>query len=70
MPRVSEQVLIPHGADDLYELVRDIRRYPEFIRWIRSVEVEDEAGDADSQYTCLGTAAFILKALMSGSPRM
>ena len=61
MPRVSEQVLIPHSADNLYELVRDIRRYPEFIRWIRSVDVEDEAGDAHSQYTCLGTAAVHFK---------
>lgn len=57
MPRVSEQVLIPHSADNLYELVRDIRRYPEFIRWIRSVSVENETGDADGLYNCLGTAA-------------
>lgn len=56
MPKVSEQVLIPHSADNLYELVRDIRRYPEFIRWIRAVGVSEEKGDADGQYSCLGTA--------------
>ena len=54
MPRVSEQVLIPHSADNLYELVRDIRRYPEFIRWIRNVEVSEENGAADEPYACLG----------------
>jgi coenzyme Q-binding protein COQ10 len=61
MPRVSEQVLIPHSADNLYELVRDIRRYPEFIRWIRAVDVRDEAGDAQGQYRCLGTASVHFK---------
>ncbi|MEO1553558.1 MAG: type II toxin-antitoxin system RatA family toxin [Pseudomonadota bacterium] len=61
MPRVSEQVLIPHNADNLYELVRDIRRYPEFIRWIRSVEVSQEDGDAQGPYACLGTASVHFK---------
>ena len=56
MPRVSEQVLISHSADNLYELVRDIRRYPEFIRWIRDVTVSEESGDATSDYSCLGKA--------------
>ncbi|MEM7459669.1 MAG: type II toxin-antitoxin system RatA family toxin [Pseudomonadota bacterium] len=61
MPRVSEQVLIPHSADNLYELVRDIRRYPEFIRWIRNVEVTQEDGDALGPYSCLGTASVHFK---------
>ncbi len=56
MPKVSEQVLIPHSADNLYELVRDIRRYPEFIKWIRAVAVSDEQGSADGPYSCLGEA--------------
>ncbi|MFN3211508.1 MAG: type II toxin-antitoxin system RatA family toxin [Henriciella sp.] len=57
MPRVSEQVLIAHDADDLYGLVLDIRRYPEFIKWITSVTVTHEHGDRDHSYTCLGTAS-------------
>ncbi|MCR9269807.1 MAG: type II toxin-antitoxin system RatA family toxin [Hyphomonadaceae bacterium] len=61
MPRVSEQVLIPHPAEALYELVRDIRRYPEFIRWITKIEVAEEQGDADGPYTCLGTASVHFK---------
>ncbi len=61
MPRVSEQVLIPHSADNLYELVRDIRRYPEFIRWIRNVDVSEETGTADGPYACLGTASVHFK---------
>lgn len=61
MPKVSEQVLLPHRADDLYELVRDIRRYPEFIRWITKIDVSDETGDPISRYSCLGTAAVHFK---------
>lgn len=61
MPRVSEQVLISHRAENLYELVRDIRRYPEFIRWIRKVTVSQETGDASSAYECLGTASVHFK---------
>ena len=57
MPRVSEQVLIPHDADDLYGLVLDIRRYPEFIKWITRVEVAQEQGDRTDSYTCLGSAS-------------
>lgn len=56
MPKVSEQVVLPHSADDLYELVRDIRRYPEFIRWITKISVSEEQGDATSAYSCIGTA--------------
>lgn len=56
MPRVSEQVLIPHSADDLYGLVLDIRRYPEFIKWITRVDVAQEQGDKTDSYTCLGSA--------------
>jgi coenzyme Q-binding protein COQ10 len=61
MPKVSEQVLIPHRAEDLYELVRDIRRYPEFIRWITHVAVSEEQGEATTNYTCLGTASVSFK---------
>ena len=50
---MSEQVLLAHSADDLYDLVRDIRRYPEFIRWIKRMRVSDES-DEDSLYTCTG----------------
>lgn len=57
MPRVSEQVLIPHSADDLYGLVLDIRRYPEFIKWITRVDVTQEQGSPTNSYTCLGTAS-------------
>jgi coenzyme Q-binding protein COQ10 len=56
LPRLSEQLLIPHDADNLYELVRDIRGYPDFIRWIRKMNVSDETEDGQGAYTCTGEA--------------
>ncbi len=56
MPKVSEQLLIPHDADNLFELVRDIRGYPAFIRWIKTMRVSDEAEDEQGFYTCTGEA--------------
>ncbi len=53
MPRLSEQVLIPHDADNLYDLVRDIRQYPQFIRWIERMKVMDEM-DQNGVYSCTG----------------
>lgn len=61
MPKVAEQIVIPHSAENLYELVRDIRRYPDFIRWIRKVEVSQEQEDADRNYSCVGTASVHFK---------
>lgn len=52
MPRVAEQVLIPHSADNLYELVRDVRQYPSFIKWISALKVSEEQGDPESAYAC------------------
>ncbi|MEM8617297.1 MAG: type II toxin-antitoxin system RatA family toxin [Pseudomonadota bacterium] len=61
MPRLTEQLLIPHSADNLYELVRDIRRYPEFIRWIRRMRVSNEQGDGSATYSCVGEADVTFK---------
>ncbi len=55
MPRLSEQILIPHSADNVYGLVKDIRCYPEFIRWIKNMQVSDEV-ETEGVYTCRGTA--------------
>lgn len=33
---------LPYRADDLFELVSDVARYPDFIKWIQSLRVLDE----------------------------
>ena len=42
LPKLSKQVRIPHRVDDVFELVSDISRYPEFIKWIRSMKVTEK----------------------------
>lgn len=39
----------------MYELVRDVRRYPDFIKWISSMSVSAEQ-DSPDVYSCVGTA--------------
>ncbi|CAI8369764.1 MAG: hypothetical protein CME93_07110 [Hyphomonadaceae bacterium] len=56
MPRLTQTTVIKHQADDLYELVRDIRRYPEFIKWINSMSVRQEEATTD-HYSCIGEVA-------------
>ncbi len=42
MPRLSKQLVIEHRADEVFDLVADIQRYPEFIKWIRTMKVSGE----------------------------
>jgi len=42
VPRLSKQLVIEHRADEVFDLVADIQRYPEFIKWIRTMKVSGE----------------------------
>ncbi|MEM6534891.1 MAG: SRPBCC family protein [Pseudomonadota bacterium] len=53
MPRITEQVLIQHRASDLFDLVKDVRTYPKFIKWIERLEVSHERAEPQ-HYHCLG----------------
>ncbi len=44
MPEVHRFALVPYTPEQMYELVRDVPRYPEFLEWVRSAEVHDEDG--------------------------
>ncbi len=46
---------IAHRADDLFELVSDIRRYPEFVKWIKSMRVYNEREQGTTRL-CTGEA--------------
>jgi len=56
MPRYTTSPVLPYAADDLFELVADIRRYPDFIKWIRSMAVSGERTDAAGIRHALGDA--------------
>ncbi len=42
MPEVHRFALVPYTPEQMYELVRDVPRYPEFLDWVQSAEVHDE----------------------------
>lgn len=39
MPEVVKSVLVPYTAEQMFGLVDDVRRYPEFLPWCSGVEV-------------------------------
>ena len=47
MPRHAETRLLPHTADEMYALVADVERYPEFLPWCSAARLlkVTEAGD-------------------------
>lgn len=42
MSSVSKSIAVPYRPDQMLELVADIKTYPDFIPWIRSLRVRDE----------------------------
>ncbi len=44
MPVVNRSALVPHCAADMYALVADIERYPEFLPWCSNATVHSLCG--------------------------
>lgn len=46
MNRIHKSALVPYTAQEMYELVNDSARYPEFLPWCTGARVlKDEAGE-------------------------
>lgn len=39
MPRHAETRIVPYAPEDIYQLVADIRSYPEFLPWCRAARM-------------------------------
>ncbi|WP_068297185.1 type II toxin-antitoxin system RatA family toxin [Pararhodobacter sp. CCB-MM2] len=39
MPKHSENRLLPYSADQIYDLVADVARYPEFLPWTAAARI-------------------------------
>lgn len=55
MARYDRTIAVKHRPEELFELVSDIRRYPEFVRWIRSMSVSGEK-EVGGVHQCIGEA--------------
>ena len=45
MREVRRSALLPYSATQIYELVADVRRYPEFLPWCTSAALSAEEGE-------------------------
>ena len=43
MPRHSETRHLPYTPEQLFDLVADVRRYPEFLPWVAAVRVRSDS---------------------------
>ena len=43
MPRHSEQRNLPYPPEQLFELVADVERYPEFLPWVGAVRIRSDS---------------------------
>jgi len=45
MPHHHERRVLPHSAEQMYDLVADVGRYPEFLPWVSAIRIRknDEA---------------------------
>ena len=43
MRRVNKSALVPHPASDMYALVNDVERYPEFLPWCKGAKILSQA---------------------------
>lgn len=55
MARYNTSITVRHSPDNMFELVSDIARYPDFIRWIKTMQVSDEREDGGVAH-CVGDA--------------
>ncbi len=42
MPRHTERRTLPYSAEAMYDLVADVKRYPEFLPWVSAVRIRND----------------------------
>ncbi|MBT4710484.1 MAG: type II toxin-antitoxin system RatA family toxin [Alphaproteobacteria bacterium] len=58
MPSHSEQRLLPHTPEHLFDLVADIAKYPEFLPWCADASILSEDGDTVTADLVIGFKMF------------
>ncbi len=56
MTVVTKSIVVPYRVEQMLELVSDVKSYPEFIPWIRSLKVGSEI-ESDTAWQGRATAA-------------
>jgi coenzyme Q-binding protein COQ10 len=56
MPRFSQSIRVPYQPADCFQLVSDIERYPQFIKWITAMRVTGQRDIGPGVTECQGEA--------------
>ncbi len=51
MPRHAETRRLPYSPEQVFDLVADIGRYPEFLPWIQAIRIQGREGETDGRET-------------------
>lgn len=49
MPTHSETRFLPHSPQQMYDLVADVERYPEFLPWCAAARIRTRRADGESE---------------------
>ena len=61
MAHFTKSVRLPYAPEQCFDLVSDIRRYPDFIKWITAMRVSEETVLEDARMSSLGEAVIGFK---------
>jgi coenzyme Q-binding protein COQ10 len=46
MPKIVNQKFLPYTIDELYQVIIDVERYPEFIPWFKQIVITSSEGNS------------------------
>ncbi len=58
MPTHAEKRLLPHTPQQLFDLVADIEKYPEFLPWCVATRIRERQGDTSISDMVIGFKMF------------
>ncbi len=58
MPTHAEKRVLPHSPEQMFGLVIDIERYPEFLPWCVATRVRERSGDDSTSDMIIGYKVF------------
>ena len=58
MPTHAEKRVLPHTQEQMFDLVIDIEKYPEFLPWCLATRVRERSGDTSTSDMIIGFKVF------------
>ncbi len=43
MPNIERTALVPHAPEDIYAIIMDLERYPEFLPWCETASIQERS---------------------------